>query len=152
MSLARNLSLLAALVGATSAHAQNFQLPPGTTPSIQVCGLSPDITSCGGSQRNYIPLSAFATDAELEAVRQAVEARFAVDRTLSGGVAMSSAIDFQMPADGTSNRLGGGVATFNNEAAVGITYSRRDGRWDSSVGLATSSYDAMAKASFGFSW
>ena len=65
---------------------------------------------------------------------------------------MAAASDAQLPGEGQANRLGVGIATFNDETAMAVTYGRRQGPWDGNLALATSSYEHLAKASVGYSW
>jgi hypothetical protein len=146
----RILSVLAALAASGAAHAQTPSLPvcytSGTSvncPSLLFSAGSPTIVA------NYVPLSALAyttTTDGLAAVQRKSE------RIVSGGVAMSAAMDMIAPAEGRNNRLGGGLSTFNDEAGLALVYTRRSGDWDAGVGLATSQYENMAKATVGFSW
>lgn len=129
-----------------------------TTPGVEVCYTSLNLANCPGSGSTfgspgigqyYIPTSALAytstTDALAAAQRKA-------EHVVSGGVAMSAALDMISPADGRTNRIGGGISTFNDQAGLALVYTHQKDGWDAGIGLATSRYQNMAKATVGFSW
>ena len=114
-----------------------------------VCNVSGIFATCAngiiggpGVPSSFVPLSDFASSGDL--------ARSS--NLISAGVAMSSALDFQSPADGETNRIGAGAATFNDQTGVGVTLTHREGAWDASVGFAASNYQHLSKVSVGFSW
>jgi hypothetical protein len=111
----------------------------------------------------YVPLSSLATTSVTDALaaqQTAFQSQLVAFETqqlkaikvVSGGVAMASALDFQQPAYGTNNRVGGGVSSFNGQAGLALTYTLREKSWDAGVGLATSRYQNMAKVTVGYSW
>lgn len=171
-------AIAAFCLSATVAHGQTTPtVPPGPpnpnpnvgplSPSLEVCYSNANNVACGsggsiarpGIGAYFIPLTSFVftptTDqlrTDVDAARDNILTLRSQDRMLSAGVAMSAAVDFQMPGDAKSNRLGAGISTFNDETAVAVTYSHREGAWDANLGLATSNYQNLAKASVGFSW
>lgn len=145
------LSLCAIFVSfGSSVQAQQAD-PVTALPICTLEGTRANCTSLGssfnmpGGLSGFVPISNFAT------AQQAVSLTYQTN-LISAGVAMSGALDFQSPQDGRNNRLGGGVATFNDQTALGVTYTRRTGSVDVNFGIATSNYQKFAKASVGFSW
>lgn len=152
------LALLSVAPGAALAQT----VPPSPigsgTPSVTICYTTPNsnycpaiggLTSSPGLDAYTVPLSSLAyastTDALAAGQRKA-------ENVVSGGVAMSAALDMIAPADGRTNRIGGGVSTFNDQTGLALTYTRQAGSWDAGIGLASSRYQNMAKATIGFSW
>ncbi|MDG2527185.1 hypothetical protein [Caulobacter endophyticus] len=149
----------------TAAFAQVVPPPPpisgfegATRPGIAVCYTGPGQANCpalgggfagSGIDTYFVPLSSLAyastTDALAAGQRKA-------RNVLSGGVAMATALDTIAPADGRQNRIGGGLSTFDDQSGLALTYTRRTDQWDAGLGLATSRYQSMAKATIGFSW
>jgi len=68
------------------------------------------------------------------------------------GAALSGVLDFQMPRDGRSNRVGAQTLAFGESEALGVTYTRAVGDFDLGVGLATTGDRTMSKVGVGFSW
>jgi hypothetical protein len=112
----------------------------------------------------FVPITAFARSSSVESVSADVAAIGAdvarlqaamgdpLTRRLFRGVALASALDFQSPAPGKSNRLGGAVTTTHGQVAGSVTYTRLQGDFDMSAGAAFTSTDVLGKAAAGFSW
>lgn len=67
--------------------------------------------------------------------------------------AVASALEIQLPVDGSSNRVGLTSGAFGNEQAFGVSYARVQGSFD--VGFAYAQGDGgrnAGKVSVGFSW
>lgn len=145
------LSLCAIFVSfGSSVQAQQAD-PVAALPICTLEGTRANCTSLGSSFNMPGGLSGFLPVDNL-ATAQDVASLNVQTNLISAGVAMSGALDFQSPQDGRDNRLGGGVATFNDQTALGVTYTRRAGSVDVNFGIATSAYQNFAKASVGFSW
>jgi hypothetical protein len=141
---------------------------PGGQPGVPVCSVTPTAAVCfGGSFHTgpaigstFIPVSSLVSTSTFNEATQRLEAKtdalaaiqLKSGHVISGGVAMASAMDMISPADGRTNRIGGGVATFNDQAGFAMVYTRQSAGWDAGLGLATSRYENMAKATVGFSW
>jgi hypothetical protein len=112
----------------------------------------------------YVPITAFARSSTVEALGGEVAGLGAdvarlqaaigdpLTRRLFRGVALASALDFQSPAAGKSNRIGGAMATTHGQLAGALTFTHRQGRLDVSFGGAFTSTDILAKAAVGLSW
>lgn len=117
---------------------------------IVVVQCIPGRLDCGNDDRyGYIRLSEFATATDLAQMQIAWEG---FDARLDEGVALASALDFQGPAPGYSNRAAAAAAAYRDEAAISLSYSGRLDRFDFSAGVAATNNNAMGKASFGVSW
>jgi hypothetical protein len=159
LPLVAALAILPANVLAQTIPPAPPQVNGATAPGIPICYTSPtDVVNCPGGggvvgepgvSQYYIPTSALAyasTTNALAAIQRKAE------HVVSGGVAMSAALDMISPGDGRTNRIGGGISTFNDQAGLALVYTRQADGWDAGVGLATSRYQNMAKATIGFSW
>jgi hypothetical protein len=112
----------------------------------------------------FVPITAFARSSTVEALSGTVAGlSFDVARLqtamgdpltkrLFRGVALASALDFQSPAPGASNRLGGAVTTTHGQVAGSVAFTHRQGKFDVSAGAAFTSTDVLGKAAAGFSW
>lgn len=135
----------------------NGAVNTATTPGVQICYTSLNLSYCPSSGvmgspgigLYYIPTSALAYTSTTDALA-AVQRK--AEHVVSGGVAMSAALDMISPTDGRANRIGGGISTFNDQAGLALAYTHQADGWDAGVGLATSRYQSMAKATIGFSW
>lgn len=158
------LPLVAALaILPANVLAQTIPPPPSgiggaTTPGVEICYTSLNLANCQGSDRvtaapgiglYFIPTSSLAYTSTTDALA-AVQRK--AEHVVSGGVAMSAALDMISPADGRANRIGGGISTFNDQAGLAVVYTHQKDGWDAGIGLATSRYQNMAKATVGFSW
>lgn len=158
LPLVAALAILPANVLAQTIPPAPPQVNGATSPGVPICYTSPNLVNCPGGGgvtgspgigQYYIPTSALAYTSTTDALA-AVQRKS--EHVVSGGVAMSAAMDMISPADGRTNRIGGGISTFNDQAGVAVVYTHQADGWDAGFGLATSRYQNMAKATVGFSW
>jgi hypothetical protein len=112
----------------------------------------------------YVPITAFARSSTVESLSGTVAGLGAdvarlqaalgdpLTKRIFRGVALASALDFQSPAPGASNRLGGAVTTTHGQVAGAVSFTRQQGKFDLSAGAAFTSKDVLGKAAAGFSW
>ncbi len=77
----------------------------------------------------------------------------ALSREIESSSAVASALEIQLPVDGSTNRVGLTSGAFGNEQAFGVSYARVQGSFD--VGFAYAQGDGgrnAGKVSVGFSW
>ena len=75
-----------------------------------------------------------------------------LDRKIARAAALFGAMDFQRPLPGKTFRVGMGGGTYDDESAVGWTFTAVVGPVDLSVGAALASGEYGGKASVGFSF
>ena len=76
-----------------------------------------------------------------------------LNRDIESSSAVASALEIQLPVDGSTNRVGLTSGAFGNEQAFGVSYARVHGNFD--VGFAYAQGDGgrnAGKVSVGFSW
>jgi hypothetical protein len=138
---------------------------PGSNVGIAVQGGYADPTSPAGFStfRGSVPLYAFASQAGVMDLNTRIDAfideqrafnqRAADEQRLAyRGVALASSLSSLAPAQGKTNRIATGMASFAGETAMSVNYSHQSGSFDFGLGVAVSSGDGLGKASVGFSW
>jgi hypothetical protein len=66
--------------------------------------------------------------------------------------ALAAALDVERPIDGKTFRLGMDVGFFEDETALGLSFSTIRGRWDGGAGVAFADGVQMGKVSAGINW
>ena len=128
-------------------------------------------SGCTGTGNVYITLSAFATQDEFEDLSQSTARGFydlnkdiailssqlqqinqAAHNFAWTTSALSSSFVTTLPEEGTENHIAFGFAAGGNARAMSLNYVHVQDEVDFQVGVATTGYESLARASVGFSW
>jgi hypothetical protein len=116
-----------------------YQLPPD---------LSPQVSKLGGRVDNL--------DKRVGHLDKRVDKLDAGLNKLSDKVdkvgALAAALEIERPIDGKTFRLGMDVGFFEDETALGLSFSTIRGRWDGGAGVAFADGVQMGKVSAGINW